>query len=89
MLQGWYLDKSADKNLLLGASCLMVLGLPWTKIVIMPLNNQLMDGDKPKKKGDKWVQDAMTKWDRLHSVRTVLSSAAAACIGVYWIKKSL
>ena len=86
---GWYFDESTDKDLLLGSTCVMMLVFPWTKIAIMPLNYQLMDQDNPKKKGDDWVQDMMNKWDRVHGVRTVLSFAAASCLGVYWIKKSL
>ena len=83
------MDKSVDRDLLLYSTCAMVLGLPWTKLAIMPLNHQLMDGDNPKQRGDDWVQQMMTKWDRLHGVRTVLSFTAASCLGVYWIKKSL
>ena len=86
---GWYLDTSADKNLLLYSSLLMMFNLPWTKIMIMPINHQLMDGEYPKKKGDGWVVDMLKKWDRVHFVRSMASFTALVCLGTYWIKKSL
>ena len=55
----------------------------------MPLNNLLMDGEVPKKKGDAWVMEMMRKWDRVHSVRTLASFIAGSCIAAYWIKKTL
>merc|ERR1711982_303030 len=42
---GWYLDPDPNGRLFLAASSLVFCILPWTKFVIMPINNQLMDGD--------------------------------------------
>ena len=86
---GWYLDTSGDKDLLLYASLLMMFNLPWTKVMIMPINHQLMDGEYPKKKGDGWVKDMLKSWDRVHFVRSMASLSAMACLGTYWVKKSL
>merc|ERR1711915_744639 len=47
---GWFLDKGSDRHLLLYSSLFMIFIIPWTKIKIMPINNQLMDGEYPKKK---------------------------------------
>ena len=55
----------------------------------MPINNLLMDGEAPKKKGDRWVVEMMTRWDRVHFARTLASLTAASCLATYWIKKSL
>ena len=85
---GWYLDNSGDKNLLLYSSLLMMFNLPWTKLMIMPINHQLMDGEYPKKKGDGWVKDMLKSWDRVHFVRSMASFSALACLGTYWVKKS-
>jgi len=55
----------------------------------MPINNLLMDGEAPKKKGDRWVMEMMTRWDRVHLVRTLASLTAASCLAIYWVKKTL
>ena len=89
MYSGWYLDQSKEKDLLLVALVSTVLVFPWTKIAIMPINNLLMDGEAPKKKGDRWVLEMMTRWDRMHFVRTLASFTAASCLATYWIKKTL
>jgi len=86
---GWYLDTTSDRQLLLSASLLMLFNIPWTKIMIMPINHQLMDGDYPKMKGDSWVTDMLKRWDRVHFVRSMSSCAAAICLGTYWIRRSL
>ena len=86
---GWYLDNTKEKDLLLAAALTTALVFPWTKVAIMPINNLLMDGDLPKKKGEAWVVEMMGKWDRVHSVRTLASFIAGSCIAAYWIKKTL
>jgi len=86
---GWYTDKTAESNFLLASWILTTLMIPFTIIGISPLNNELMDGDTPKKKGDAWVQSMMTRWDRLHGARTVASGVAVLCLTSYWIKLSL
>ena len=37
----------------------------------MPINNQLMAGEEPKKKSDSWVSEKMSQWGRVHLVRTI------------------
>ena len=86
---GWWLDMSEERHFLLAAVVSTALVFPWTKVAIMPINNLLMDGEAPKKKGDRWVVEMMTRWDRVHFARTLASLTAASCLATYWIKKSL
>ena len=88
-LIGWYLDRSSEGHLLLWSSIGMTLLFPWTLLALMPINRQLEDGDNPKKKGDVWVQDMVTKWDSRHRVRTLIGGFASGCIAAYWIIKTL
>ena len=85
----WYLDTDPTSYLFLSSSVMMFCILPWTKFVIMPINNQLMDGETPKKKGEAWVTDMMNKWDKVHFVRSVLSGAAMVTVGAYWMNKAI
>merc|ERR1712061_24907 len=88
-LLAWYMETSAERNWLLCSSLGMFFMFPWTILVIAPINKLLMDGDNPKKKGDSWVQEMMTKWDRVHGVRTLVCLGAAASLMTFWIRKSL
>merc|ERR1712212_179945 len=85
----WYLDSDPSRNLFLASSIMMLCIPPWTKLVIMPINNQLMDGEVPAKKEDKWVSDMMNQWDKVHLVRSILSGAAMCMMGTYWINKAV
>ena len=84
----WYLDTDPNRFLFLSSSLMMFCILPWTKLIIMPINNQLMDGETPAKKEEAWVVDMMNKWDKVHLVRSILSGAAMCAVGTYWINKS-
>ena len=84
----WYLDTHPCRDLFLASSVMMLCILPWTKLVIMPINNQLMDGEVPAKKEDKWVSDMMNKWDKVHLVRSILSGGAMCLMGTYWINRA-
>ena len=84
----WYLDTDPYRHLFLASSVMMFCMLPWTKLIIMPINNQLMDGEVPAKKEDELVANMMRKWDKVHLVRTVLSGAAMCAMGTYWINKA-
>ena len=83
------METSAERNWLLCSSLGMFFMFPWTILVIAPINKLLMDGDNPKKKSDSWVQEMMTKWDRVHGVRTLVCCGAAASLMTFWIRKSL
>ena len=63
------MDNTPERNLLLCSALGMTFMFPWTILVIAPVNSLLMDGETPKKKGDTWVLEMMTKWDRVHGVR--------------------
>lgn len=77
--QGW---------LLLAASLCQMFVWPWTLAVIMPVNNQLMDGEAPKKKGDMWAADMLDRWGSVHLPRTVASGAAVLCLSLYWVTRA-
>merc|ERR1711902_424462 len=83
-LLAWYMESSAERSWLLCSSIGMFFMFPWTILVIAPTNKLLMDGDNPKKKGDSWVQEMMTKWDRVHGVRTLVCFGAAASLMTFW-----
>ena len=65
---------SPGAKFFLGAGMSFASLIPWTLIMIMPINHQLMDGEVPKKKGDEWVKELMNGWDRVHMVRTMLGA---------------
>ena len=64
ILSGYYFDKSDDKNLLLCSSLGMLFMFPWTMLVINPTNKILMDREAPRRKGEAWVREMITAWDR-------------------------
>ena len=53
---------------------LLVLVIPFTLLVIMPTNRQLLSSGLNKKSSH--TQDLLVRWGRLHAVRSVLSFAA-------------
>jgi len=55
-------------------SALLVLVIPFTLLVIMPTNRQLLSSGLNKKSSH--TQDLLVRWGRLHAVRSVLSFAA-------------
>ena len=68
----YILDKNHPGSKFFLASGLILLSIwPYTIAVIMPINNQLMEGDKPKSNGDNWIKDMMSSWDKVHWVRTI------------------
>lgn len=81
-LQGfalYMLDKTNPSSAYTLASSLCLLSLwPYTMVVIMPINNQLMAGEEPKKKNDSWINEMMDKWGRVHFVRTIVGGVAFA-----------
>jgi uncharacterized membrane protein len=53
---------------------LLVAVVPFTLLVVMPINKKLLAPDPDKDSGD--ARDLLTKWNRLHAVRTLLSLSA-------------
>jgi hypothetical protein len=53
---------------------LLVLVIPFTLLVIMPTNRQLLSSGLDKKSSH--TNDLLVRWGRLHAVRSVLSFAA-------------
>jgi hypothetical protein len=53
---------------------LLVLVIPFTLLVIMPTNRQLLSSGLDKKSSR--TNDLLVRWGRLHAVRSVLSFAA-------------
>lgn len=58
------------------AAVLIGMVVPFTFLVIMPTNRQLLDPSRDSASNQ--TRDLLAKWARLHAVRTVLSFAAAA-----------
>jgi hypothetical protein len=58
----------------LAGAGLMILNWPWTMVAIMPTNNTLMATD-PAAAGPQ-TRALITKWNRLHGVRTGLGTLA-------------
>jgi len=87
-LVSWWTQDHKHGYLLLCAGVSMLFALPWTKIVIMPINHQLMDGDTPVRKGEGWVADMMKRWNRVHAVRSCCSGVAMLCLLSYWILRA-
>ena len=58
----------------LGSGLCFASLIPWTLVMIMPINYQLMDGETPKKKGETWIKKMMNSWDRVHMFRTLLGA---------------
>jgi len=63
-------------TLWLVGALLILANWPWTLIVIMPVNNQLKAAP-----GDDTTA-LLTRWGRLHTVRTLLGLAAAICFAI-------
>ena len=75
----YFLDKANSGSLyfLAAGGCMFFLW-PFTLLVIMPINNQLMAGEDPKKKGDSWINKMMADWANVHLVRTIFGGIAFA-----------
>ena len=55
----------------------MLALFPWTKIVIMPINYELMSPEALKK-NDEWINEKIDKWGQVHFVRVILGGIAFA-----------
>jgi uncharacterized membrane protein len=64
--------KPAESKLLV-ASLLLIAVVPFTLVVILPTNKRLLDPSLDPKSSDATL---LTRWGRLHAVRTFLSSVA-------------
>ena len=63
---------------LLAAGLLVGACIPWTLVVMQPLNRRLASGE------DNDVRATLVRWGRLHHVRTALGLAAiAACLAAF------
>jgi uncharacterized membrane protein len=69
----WLLGRHA--GWLVGAG-LMGAVVPFTLIVIMPTNRELLSPRRDRTAAS--TRDLLVRWGRLHAVRTILSLAAAA-----------
>lgn len=69
-------DHPSSKLLLFAGLSIISIG-PYTKFFILPTNNQLLDGDNPKKKGESWIRSTLEVWSRRHFVRTLIFGADA------------
>ena len=66
-------------HLVFVAALLMVAVVPFTLLVIMPTNDRLMD--QTLNPGSPEAATLLTRWGRLHAVRTVLGLASFVVLG--------
>jgi hypothetical protein len=69
----WSAWQLADAWLTLGA-LLLIAVVPFTLVVILPTNKQLLDPDLDPR-GER-AAELLTRWGRLHATRSVLSTVA-------------
>src|SRR5216117_2839116 len=67
----WYLGRGTST---LAAAIVFATVVPWTLIVIMPINRQLLDETRTSATAETDV--LLKKWGRLHNVRTIASLLA-------------
>ena len=67
----WYLGRGTST---LVAAIVFATVVPWTLIVIMPINRQLLDETRTSATAETDV--LLKKWGRLHNVRTIASLLA-------------
>ena len=71
----WSFAKTGDDWLLI-AGLLVGAAIPWTLIVMLPLNRKLNAGT-----GEGGTRETLVRWGQLHHVRTLLGVAGlAACL---------
>ena len=71
----WSFARTGDEWLL-AAGLLVGAAIPWTLIVMMPLNKRLIAGT-----GEGGTRETLVRWGQLHHVRTLLGVAGlAACL---------
>lgn len=66
----------------LAGSVLMLANWPWTLIVIMPVNRRLQAA----RDSDEDLHALLSRWARLHAVRTALGLAATLCFALPFIR---
>ena len=69
-----YGTSKEDYAWIVGAGLMFSLG-PYTKIFILPLNNQLLDTKQAIENGEKWIRDSLEEWKVRHSLRAIVSTA--------------
>jgi len=62
---------------------LMLANWPWTLIAIMPVNRRLLATSED----DPIVLQLLSRWAKLHGVRTLLGFAAAFCFALPYITR--
>lgn len=86
-IYGWYTDTDPQRWLLLAGALFQLAVMPFTLICIMPTNNNLMDVDGARKKGDEYIKNQVNNWKNLHSCRIIFGLASCTCLGLYWFNK--
>lgn len=64
--------------LTVAGAAFMIAPWPWTLLVIMKLNNEMLAMDPDNAPAD--IHLKLARWNRLHAVRTVLGLAATGCL---------
>lgn len=73
---------STNNLLILFAALSIMLVIPFTLIVIMPVNKSLL---QPGRQADNDTRELLAKWGRLHHIRTLLSLTATLLQVAYFV----
>lgn len=65
----------------LAGSVLMLANWPWTLLVIKPVNRKLIANSAD----DEAVRGLLSRWSKLHAVRTAMGLAATFCFAIPYI----
>ncbi|XP_065057869.1 uncharacterized protein LOC135685743 [Rhopilema esculentum] len=79
-------EKSPENVCWLVSGGMLMTILPFTKLFILPLNNELLAVEELKEKGDSWISENLEKWNKVHFCRTVLGVSAFSTM-VYLLTK--
>ncbi|XP_078315165.1 uncharacterized protein LOC111128736 [Crassostrea virginica] len=73
------LGESSSRNLWLVSPATFLIGSIYTFTIIIPEVNVILDEKVIEKKGEKWLEDAVERWNRRHLFRTFINSVNFVC----------
>ncbi|XP_061173012.1 uncharacterized protein LOC133182255 [Saccostrea echinata] len=74
------LEESPSRNLWLVSPACFLIGSIYTFTIIIPEVNVILDEKVIEKKGEKWLEDAVERWNSRHLFRTVLNAVNFGCM---------
>lgn len=73
------LEGSRSRNLWLVSPAIFLVGSIYTFTVIIPEVNVMLDENVIEKKGEKWLEGAVERWNKRHLFRTLINTANFIC----------